>query len=293
MSQFLATLAVISAIACIAGFALVRVQNRLTYRADDVVETINNLLPKTQCAQCGYPGCRPYAEAIAIGEAINLCPPGGDTTIIALADLLGKPVLPLDDSLAPVLEQTTVTIREADCIGCKLCIEACPVDAIIGTTKMMHTVIESHCTGCDLCIPACPVDCIDVVNLGAQPLSPMPEVPVPCIHCGDCAVVCPRELAPQQLLMAKHEIQLPATLRLQDCIECRLCDRVCPSEIALTDTFKSMKSLIAIQQQERQLATEAEQRFTHRENRRSIQSQVVKGRPADVSALLSSIGDDL
>jgi len=142
----------------ILGFSAVRFK----VEGDPLVEKIDNLLPQTQCGQCGYPGCRPYAEAIANEEAeINQCPPGGEQTIQALADLLDKDVIPLNPEngeAAP--EKTVVAIDEQTCIGCTLCIQACPVDAIVGAAKQMHTVIKSECTGCNLCIPPCPVDCI-------------------------------------------------------------------------------------------------------------------------------------
>ena len=128
--------------------------------ADD----IDALLPQTQCGQCEFSGCRPYAEAIAAGQAdINRCPPGGDAGILALATLLGVPVKPLDERHGTFGPDCVVRIREAECIGCTKCIQACPVDAIIGASKLMHTVLAEHCTGCKLCIPPCPVDCIDIV----------------------------------------------------------------------------------------------------------------------------------
>lgn len=128
--------------------------------ADD----INVLLPQTQCGQCNYAGCRPYAEAIAEGSAdINQCPPGGEDGIRALAMLLGVPVNPLNTTHGQTQPDSVVFIRESECIGCTKCIQACPVDAIVGASKMMHTVLADHCTGCNLCIPPCPVDCIDIV----------------------------------------------------------------------------------------------------------------------------------
>jgi electron transport complex protein RnfB len=131
---------------------------------DSVVERINAILPQTQCAQCDYPGCRPYAEAIARGEAdINQCPPGGEAGVRALADLLGREAKPLDESRGETRPPTVAVIDEGRCIGCKLCIQACPVDAIVGAPKLMHTVIAEECTGCELCLPPCPVDCIDLV----------------------------------------------------------------------------------------------------------------------------------
>lgn len=129
------------------------------------VDTIESLLPKIQCAQCGYPGCRPYAEAIANGSAeINRCPPGGTTTIKALANLLGREPLPLDDALGQASMQKRALIDESTCIGCNRCVEACPVDAIAGLPQRMHTIITAHCTGCELCLPPCPVDCISMVE---------------------------------------------------------------------------------------------------------------------------------
>jgi electron transport complex protein RnfB len=132
---------------------------------DSAVDAIESLLPRIQCAQCGYPGCRPYAEAIANGSAdINRCPPGGEATIRALADLLGREALPLDSSLGQASMQLRAYIDESVCIGCNRCVEACPVDAIAGLPQRMHTVIAAHCTGCELCLAPCPVDCIEMVD---------------------------------------------------------------------------------------------------------------------------------
>ena len=139
---------------------------RFRVASDPVVDQIEALLPQTQCGQCNYPGCRPYAQAIADGEAdINQCPPGGEAGIRALADLLGREDKPLNPEYGEEKPATVVVIDEPRCIGCTLCIQACPVDAIVGAAKLMHTVIESECTGCDLCLPPCPVDCIDIVEL--------------------------------------------------------------------------------------------------------------------------------
>ena len=154
------TLAAISTIfGLLLGFASVKFH----VEGDPVVDKIDALLPQTQCGQCSYPGCRPYAEAIASGEAnINQCPPGGEVTMLALSDLLGVEPIPLDDEHADDPAKTVVYIDENICIGCTLCIQACPVDAILGAAKQMHTIIEEECTGCDLCIPPCPVDCIHI-----------------------------------------------------------------------------------------------------------------------------------
>ena len=147
----------------ILGYAAIRFR----VEGNPIVDQIDNVLPQTQCGQCGYPGCRPYAEAIANGEApINQCPPGGETTIVALADLLDVEVLPLNEEHGEHNDLPLVAvIDELNCIGCTLCIQACPVDAILGSAKHMHTVIESECTGCELCLPPCPVDCIDMVPI--------------------------------------------------------------------------------------------------------------------------------
>ncbi|MGF6594199.1 electron transport complex protein RnfB [Pseudomonas sp. 2835] len=132
-----------------------------------LIQRIDALLPQTQCGKCGHPGCRPYAEGLAAGEAINKCPPGGSETIAALAKLLHVPVIELDHERGRAPAQVAY-IREAECIGCTKCIQACPVDAIIGAAKLMHTVISAECTGCDLCIAPCPVDCIDLLPLTAN-----------------------------------------------------------------------------------------------------------------------------
>jgi electron transport complex protein RnfB len=129
---------------------------------DELVEAIDRLLPQTQCRRCGYPSCLPYAAAVADGEAINRCPPGGGHTIDALAALLDRPPIPLDPQLAPMAPDAVALIDESRCIGCALCLPVCPVDAIVGAPAQMHTVIARHCTGCELCIPACPVDCIEM-----------------------------------------------------------------------------------------------------------------------------------
>ena len=126
-----------------------------------LADRIDALLPQTQCGQCGYHGCRPYAEAIAHGAApINLCPPGGTAGIARLAELLRVPALPLNPDNGVEHPRMLAHIIEADCIGCTKCIQACPVDAIIGAAKLMHTVLDEDCTGCELCVAACPVDCI-------------------------------------------------------------------------------------------------------------------------------------
>ncbi len=128
-----------------------------------LADRIEDLLPQTQCTKCGYDGCRPYAQAVATGEAgYNQCPPGGTQGIARLAALLGRPVIPLNPANGEARPRPLAVIDETLCIGCTLCMQACPVDAIVGAPKLMHTVVAELCTGCDLCVPPCPVDCIDM-----------------------------------------------------------------------------------------------------------------------------------
>jgi H+/Na+-translocating ferredoxin:NAD+ oxidoreductase subunit B len=132
----------------------------------ELAEKVDALLPQTQCTKCGYSGCMPYARAIAAGEAdINRCPPGGAAGVRKLAALLQRDAKPLNPANGVETRRTVALIDEARCIGCTLCIQACPVDAIVGAAKRMHTVIAELCTGCDLCVPPCPVDCIDMLTL--------------------------------------------------------------------------------------------------------------------------------
>lgn len=136
---------------------------------DALAEQINGLLPQTQCTKCGYDACQPYAQAIANdGADINRCPPGGDEGVAKLAKLLNRPIKPIDPSCGAPGPLRVAVIDEEHCIGCTLCIQACPVDAIIGANKRMHTVLTDWCTGCDLCLPPCPVDCIEMREVDPQ-----------------------------------------------------------------------------------------------------------------------------
>lgn len=162
----IAAIAVLSALAGISGLLLGFAAVRFKVEGDPIVDRIDAILPQTQCGQCGYPGCRPYAEAIATGEAdINQCPPGGENGVIALAELLGRDPKPLDPKHGVEKPKMVAVIDEQSCIGCTLCIQACPVDAILGAAKQMHTVIGRECTGCELCLAPCPVDCIQMVPI--------------------------------------------------------------------------------------------------------------------------------
>lgn len=168
MSGILIAVIAVAILAAIFGIILGFASVKFKVEADPIVEQIDAILPQTQCGQCGYPGCRPYAEAIANGDMINKCPPGGQVTIEKLADLMGVDV---PDS-APDAEKSVkkvAFIHEDMCIGCTKCIQACPVDAIVGGTKSMHTVIKDECTGCDLCVSPCPTDCIEMIPVEETP----------------------------------------------------------------------------------------------------------------------------
>jgi len=167
MSGLLIALAIMALLALLLGAVLGFASVKFRVEADPLVERIDAVLPQTQCGQCSYPGCRPYATAIAAGEAdINRCPPGGEDGIHKLAELLGVDYKPFDEGAAQPKPKSVALINEELCIGCTLCIQACPVDAILGSAKQMHTIIASECTGCELCIAPCPVDCISMVPVG-------------------------------------------------------------------------------------------------------------------------------
>ena len=167
MSHILLVIALFALLALLFGLLLGYAAVRFRFEADPIVEKLDALLPQTQCGQCGYPGCRPYAEAIANGDVINKCVPGGEPTIKRIAELMGVEV-PVDGPVEPPIKKVAF-IHEDLCIGCTKCIQACPVDAIVGAAKMMHTVIKSECTGCDLCVDPCPTDCIEMIEVPTTP----------------------------------------------------------------------------------------------------------------------------
>ncbi|MDT8377078.1 MAG: electron transport complex subunit RsxB [Mariprofundaceae bacterium] len=161
MTQLLAAILSFSVFAILFGIVLAIASRVFKIEGNPMADNIEKLLPQTQCGQCGYPGCKPYAAAVASGEAeVNQCVPGGERTMLQIADLMGvEPKSIEEEPTSPM----TAFIREDECIGCTLCIKACPVDAIIGAPKQYHTVITDHCTGCTLCVEPCPVDCIDML----------------------------------------------------------------------------------------------------------------------------------
>jgi electron transport complex protein RnfB len=157
---------ILSMLALTLGLVLGYAAIRYKVEGNPLVDQIDAILPQTQCGQCDFPGCRPYAEAIASGEAeINQCPPGGQDGVDALAELLDVETLPLDAEHGETMPKRIAVVDEKVCIGCTLCIQACPVDAFVGSSKVMTQVIAAECTGCDLCLPVCPVDCIDMVEV--------------------------------------------------------------------------------------------------------------------------------
>lgn len=162
MSLWIAV-AALSALALVFGLVLGFAARRFEVDEDPIASQVDELLPQSQCGQCGYPGCRPYAEAVANGEHINKCAPGGEQTMLKLAALLNIDPQPLDgDAAAANPVRKVAYIDESNCIGCTKCIQACPVDAIVGATRAVHTVLADLCTGCDLCVAPCPTDCIEM-----------------------------------------------------------------------------------------------------------------------------------
>jgi len=169
---------IFSGLTLVLGLILGYAAIRFKVKGNPLVDQIDSILPQTQCGQCDFAGCRPYAEALAKGEAqINQCPPGGQEGADALAELLNVETLALNEEHGESNARHVVYVDEKLCIGCTLCIQACPVDAFVGASKVMTTVIEEECTGCDLCIPVCPVDCIYVREINPTLLTFVPTIP--------------------------------------------------------------------------------------------------------------------
>ena len=167
MNHILIVIGLFALLALLFGLVLGFAAIRFRVEADPIVEKLDALLPQSQCGQCGYPGCKPYAEAIANGDAINKCVPGGEQTMRRIADMMG--VEPPSDGVVETPAKRVAFIHEDLCIGCTKCIQACPVDAIVGAAKVMHTVLKNECTGCDLCVAPCPTDCIEMMDVPPTP----------------------------------------------------------------------------------------------------------------------------
>lgn len=279
--DLLVPILLLTAIGIAAAALLAFAARHFTANEDELIQLIDRTLPQTQCAQCGYPGCRPYAEAIAQGEAINRCPPGGQATIDALAKLLGRQSRPLDPACGEESPRLLAVIREAECIGCTLCLPACPVDAIVGAPQLLHTVLQDVCTGCDLCREPCPVDCIDLMpHPEPDPVVAFPTASQVCIDCGLCEAVCPQGLQPQLLYLHKQVPDKLDALRLAACIECRMCDRSCPSALPLTDSFLAAKAQGRLEEAQRARADLAEARYSQHQAREAAKASKLVQRPS-------------
>ena len=257
--------AVVVAISATLGLVLGWAHGRLGASPDPAVDRIDALLPQSQCAQCGHPGCRPYAEAIAAGDAINKCPPGGDALVRELAELLGRDATALDPAFGNEQPRRVALIREPDCIGCARCLAVCPVDAIVGAHPFLHTVIAQECTGCELCVAPCPVDCIEMHSVETfAPKPSRPEQSLACINCGDCVPACPVGLMPQTLYRLAAEPAKAESWRLEACIECEACERVCPSRIPLVSHFQRAKAELHAERERHGRAKRAKRRYAER-----------------------------
>ncbi len=266
-------------------FALAQLALARRYPRDTIplVDALNAVLPQTQCAQCGYAGCRPYAEAVASGAPLDLCPPGGVSTHAALERIMGQ-----HGGTPPAAEPGLLAvIDESECIGCTLCLPACPVDAIVGASGQMHTVILDECTGCELCVAPCPVDCISMVPAPPLPrgrrTAPQLDLEAPlraCIKCALCEPVCPVDLPVPMLIQSVRQGRREdaAAQGLKDCIECGLCDRACPSGINLAAEFSSERRALVLAAAEDAARDRFQQRYEAHATRQAAQTATAQAR---------------
>ncbi len=244
-----------------------------------LIDAIEAKLPQTQCGQCEYPGCRAYASAVAGGEQIDLCPPGGEATTHALSELLNRPISRGASFEDPGVSQVA-KIREPECVGCALCRPACPVDAILGAQGYLHGVLEELCTGCELCVHACPVDCIDMVETPVEAVgrkmlkSTSTSEPLGCIRCGLCDAACPKDIPVRELWWSIRQDAHDAVPGpgADACIACGRCDSQCPSGISLAQPILELAARERSQQASKRHAARAAALFEISSERRE-QSQ--------------------
>ena len=267
------------------------------------LESILGLLPQTQCGACQYPGCRPFAEALDRGAApVDACTPGGALLARRLSVLLDRSPPALANAVTGTALPVPLlaVIREAECIGCTKCIAPCPVDAIVGAAKQLHTVITEACTGCGLCLPPCPVDCIELSPARLESAWPLAETPAAiaaregadiaaCTACGDCTSVCPSALAPASLARALSmaDVQQAAALGLDRCTECGDCARICGEAIPLTAYFTQGKTMLAAGRWQETLAIQSQARTARRHARLAAGPRIEQdyvAPPVDTSA---------
>lgn len=272
------------------GWLLSLAAKRWSPGQNQLIAAIESKLPQTQCGQCQYPGCHAYAVAVAEGESIDLCPPGGETTLGELSRLLNRPAGAQDRTEADIDLSKTPTqiakIREPECVGCAVCISVCPVDAIIGAQGFMHGVLQDQCTGCELCVPACPVDCIDMLerpkgSFAPRALRKQPSLePLGCIRCDRCDQVCPRDIPVRELWWSirqglDEEMPGPGA---QDCIACGLCDASCPSGISLATPILAQAARDRERKELREQATRAAALYDTTNLRRSQATNTAESR---------------
>ena len=234
--------------AMMAFFALAAawLKRQLPHDIESLADRIEQVLPLTQCAQCGHPGCRHYVVALAAGEAIDRCSPAGAELVIELKNLMGTNTPLSQEDLQVCPAPLLAVIDESACIGCTLCLDRCPLAAIVGSRGFVHTAIEAECKGCGLCTAPCPVDGISLMPKVVEPAVKR-FVPLGrgCINCGRCIDVCPVTLQPDQPLKLRNAEDWAGAddLELQGRVGCGLCDRICPSEISLSLRFTEAKRI--------------------------------------------------